>query len=91
MDNLEDVYRKLSLTEEEAKKVIFEEDTPVKKVEEIALSLVGSLMTEGRCNNRVMKNVLKNIWKPSKGLVVRDLDSNLFVFQFFSPVDGSLC
>ena len=35
----------------------------------------------------MMKNVLKNIWNLLKGIMVRDLDSNLFVFQFFSVVD----
>jgi len=30
-----------------------------------------------------MKAMFKNIWLPVKGLVIRDLDKNLFVFQFF--------
>jgi len=34
-----------------------------------------------------MKNVLKNVWKPSKGDIIRDLDKNHFAFQFFSAVD----
>ncbi|KAJ8452207.1 hypothetical protein Cgig2_006012 [Carnegiea gigantea] len=34
-----------------------------------------------------MKTVLKNIWKPEKGVIIRDLDTNLFAFQFFSSVD----
>ncbi|KAJ8430665.1 hypothetical protein Cgig2_033821 [Carnegiea gigantea] len=34
-----------------------------------------------------MKNVLKNTWKPSKVLVVRGLDCNLFVFQFLSQAN----
>ena len=31
--------------------------------------------------------VLRNIWKRAKGLVIRDLDTNLFVFKFSSDVD----
>jgi len=34
-----------------------------------------------------VKTVLKNIWKPSKGLVIRETDPNLFPFQFFSKKD----
>ncbi|KAJ8431934.1 hypothetical protein Cgig2_017420 [Carnegiea gigantea] len=30
---------------------------------------------------------MKNIWRPSQGLVVTDLDQNLFAFQFFSIGD----
>jgi len=34
-----------------------------------------------------MKSVLWNVWKPSKGLVIHDLDTNLVAFQFFSEFD----
>ncbi|KAJ8451421.1 hypothetical protein Cgig2_017812 [Carnegiea gigantea] len=34
-----------------------------------------------------MKTVLKNVWKPSKGVIIRDLNKNLFAFQFFSTAD----
>ncbi|KAJ8452109.1 hypothetical protein Cgig2_016690 [Carnegiea gigantea] len=86
-DKLEEEWSRLSLTQEEAKIVEFEEETPAEKVEQIALSLLGKLMMEGSFNARVMKNVLKNIWKPSKGLVRRDLYDNFFMFQFSSATD----
>ena len=59
----------------------------MEKKEEIALSLLERLLTDSSFNARVMKIVLKSIWKLSKGLVVRDLDDNLFLFQFFSATD----
>jgi len=34
-----------------------------------------------------MKNVFKNEWKPAKGIIIRDIEGNLFAFQFFSVVD----
>jgi len=82
--NLEEAWSRLSLTEEEATFVEFEEEMLVEKKEEIALSLLGKLLTDSSFNPYVMKNVLKSIWKPSNGLVVRDLDDNLFLFHFFS-------
>jgi len=82
-DGLEEAWKKMSLTEEDAQVLDFDEETPAKKTEEIEPSLVGKLMTEGNFNVRTMKNV----WKPSKGLVIRDLDVNLFVFQFFLHAD----
>ena len=30
---------------------------------------------------------MKNIWRPSQGLVIIDLDHNLFAFQLLSPGD----
>ena len=76
-NKLEEGWNRLNLTQEEAKIVEFKEETPVEKVEQIALSLLGKLMTKGSFNARVMNNVLKNIWKPSTGLVIRHLDNNL--------------
>jgi len=86
-DDLEEAWKKTSLTEEEAQVLDFDEETLAEKVEDIELSLVGKLMTNDNFNVHVMKNVLNNVWKPSKGLVIRDLDINLFVFQFFSHAD----
>jgi len=80
-------WEKLTLTEEEAIVAVFDEAVPAEKVEEIALSLVGKPMCDGPFNARVMKSVLKNIWKLAQGVVIRDLDSNLFVFQFLSEAD----
>ncbi|KAJ8444151.1 hypothetical protein Cgig2_030971 [Carnegiea gigantea] len=34
-----------------------------------------------------MKIVLKSIWKPLKGMAVREMDENVFLFQFFSKKD----
>ena len=34
-----------------------------------------------------MKFVFRNIWKPNKGPVIRDLDSNLYAFHFFAASD----
>ena len=34
-----------------------------------------------------MKSIFCNIWKLSKGLIIRELDSNLFAFQFFAAAD----
>ncbi|KAJ8432152.1 hypothetical protein Cgig2_006854 [Carnegiea gigantea] len=89
-DNLADAWSRLSLKEAEAEVVEFEEEAPGERKDEIALSLLEKLMTESNFNPRILKSVMKNIWKPSERLVVRDLDTDLFLFQFFSEKDESL-
>ena len=42
----------MSLTEEEAQVLDFDEVTPAEKTEEIEISLVGKLMTEGNLMSR---------------------------------------
>jgi len=34
-----------------------------------------------------MKIVMKNFLKPTKGVIIRDLDKNMFSLQVFSAVD----
>lgn len=58
-----------------------------------SLLLVGKVLTQTNKTNinvRAMKTVFKNILRPAKGLVIRELDKNLFVFQFFSKNDREL-
>ena len=55
--------------------------------EQIALCLRGKLHTNDYFNAVAMKSVLKNVWKPSKRVIIRDLYRNLFEFQFFSTAD----
>ncbi|KAJ8422639.1 hypothetical protein Cgig2_000445 [Carnegiea gigantea] len=49
--------------------------------------LVGKLLTESYFNPEATKAVLQNIWKPARGVIIRELDKNLFSFQFFSTAD----
>jgi len=84
---LEEAWNRLTLTGDEEEAAIFEEETPTEKLEEIQLCLWGKLLTNKQFNARAMKVVLKNIWRPEKGVVIKDLDSNLFSFQFFSWAD----
>lgn len=57
------------------------------EVSQVGLALVGKLFTNSVFNIEAMKSVLRSSWKPLKGMVVREIDKNLFVFQFFCPMD----
>ncbi|KAJ8443086.1 hypothetical protein Cgig2_030854 [Carnegiea gigantea] len=57
------------------------------RMEQIALCLYGHLLTGKSFNSRAMKSVFCNIWKSNKGVVICDLDYNLFSFRFFSTAD----
>ncbi|KAJ8426994.1 hypothetical protein Cgig2_033852 [Carnegiea gigantea] len=51
------------------------------------LSLIGKLYTTNTFNIGAMKSTFKNVWKPARRLVIKELDQNLFIFEFFSKVD----
>ncbi|KAJ8430330.1 hypothetical protein Cgig2_015387 [Carnegiea gigantea] len=87
MEELNMERSKLKLTAEEEKVVVFDEEIPTEKKEKIELSLIGKFFTTNSINVKVMKTVMRSVWQPGKGLVVGELDTNFFVFQFFSAKD----
>ena len=48
------------------------------------MCLVGKLLTDNQFNAEALKTTMKNVWRPVRGVIVKDLDKNLFAFQFFS-------
>ncbi|XP_074361558.1 uncharacterized protein At4g02000-like [Apium graveolens] len=51
------------------------------------LCLVGRLLTEKGVNTKVMKSRIADVWRPSMGLNITDLDQGIFLFQFFRKED----
>ncbi|KAJ8446558.1 hypothetical protein Cgig2_019711 [Carnegiea gigantea] len=62
-----EVWSRLSLTDEEERVAVCDEDESEERIEQIALCLWGKLLIESYFNPRTMKAVLKNIWKPARG------------------------
>ncbi|KAJ8446530.1 hypothetical protein Cgig2_027492 [Carnegiea gigantea] len=69
---LEEAWKRLSLTMEEETVIECDDEASNDRTEQISLYLW---------------DFLNNVWKPSKGVIIRDLDKNLFAFQSFSAVD----
>ncbi|KAJ8445804.1 hypothetical protein Cgig2_027885 [Carnegiea gigantea] len=84
---LKDAWSQLKLTEEEEQVIVCEEDESEERLEQISLCLWEKLLTDNYFNGGAMKMVLKNVWKLVKGVVIWDLDKNLFSPHFFSEAD----
>lgn len=88
-DSLLDEWEKFNLTEEESRVVgedfegVDDEDQRV----QISLTLVGKLLTGKPFNFEALKRTLTSVWSLKDGVAIRAVDSNLFVFQFFSSSD----
>lgn len=80
-------WNRLSLTEAEDEVIDFDpgQDEDVKA--QVSLCLLGKLNTKYPFNPKALKQTMRNVWRPSQGLVITDLDQNLFAFQFFSLGD----
>uniref|UniRef100_A0A803NEJ9 Thioesterase domain-containing protein n=1 Tax=Chenopodium quinoa TaxID=63459 RepID=A0A803NEJ9_CHEQI len=75
----------LTLTEEE-EEIIYCEDEETETIsKQLRLCLVGMLLTLTLFE--AMQNTLRIAWRLMKGVVVREIENKLFIFQFFSITD----
>lgn len=51
------------------------------------LCLVGRFIVEGAVDFQAMQNTLASLWKPGKGVHIKEIETNLYVFQFFHEID----
>lgn len=77
----------LTLSEEEDGGMIIDEGDIKDAYEDYKFVLVGRLMTEKPIKFNVLKDTIAAIWRPGKGLNIKEANPNLFLFQFFHEVD----
>lgn len=54
---------------------------------DVKLRLVDKFLNEGIMDFSAMQQTLAALWRPGKGVYIRELDTNLYVFQFYHEVD----
>lgn len=52
------------------------------------LCVVARFISDGHVDFQAMQQTLAALWKPSMGVYIKDLDTNLFLFQFYHEVDA---
>ena len=85
-----EVYSQLSIDEEEEVGLVFKEDEIQAEKEEnlnLQFCLVGRFLIDKAINFPAMKNTMAGLWRPGKGICIKDLSPTLFLFQFFHEVD----
>ncbi|KAK6125540.1 hypothetical protein DH2020_040719 [Rehmannia glutinosa] len=86
-DSIDELCCRMQLQEEEEGGVCLDESDDVVQTQEIRWCLVGRFLTERQLNFLAMKNTLASIWRPVKGVFIKELGPNLFLFQFFHELD----
>ncbi|KAJ8430275.1 hypothetical protein Cgig2_026377 [Carnegiea gigantea] len=71
---LEEVCRNLELTEQDADVITFDDEGLEEKLEQIALCLYGRLLMGKKFNAGAIKSVLRNIWKPNRGVEISGIE-----------------
>lgn len=82
----------VSLEEEEGDALLMEE--PTSENNDLhqqgfnpALCAVGKFISEGKVDFLAMQHTLTALWKPGKGVFIKELDVNLYLFQFYHEID----
>ncbi|XP_074342621.1 uncharacterized protein LOC141680236 [Apium graveolens] len=87
IQKLEEALAMVSLEEEEQGGLNYEDTTEELSEIDDRWCLVGKFLTESSIDFQAMQHKMANLWRPGKGLYVKQLESNRFLFQFYHEVD----
>ncbi|XP_057793093.1 uncharacterized protein LOC131009698 [Salvia miltiorrhiza] len=73
--------------QEEDEEPIIIQTSNISDADQISLTLVGRVWTERSVNAFGLMDTMKQIWNPAKGVTCREIQTNLFSFQFNSSRD----
>ncbi|KAM6592517.1 hypothetical protein CsatA_000220 [Cannabis sativa] len=80
-------YAQINLEEEEEGILIGDDN----EGEEVALDdrwcLVGRFLTGRTFDFDAMRHMMASLWQPGKGVYIRELDTNRYLFQFYHEID----
>uniref|UniRef100_A0A803QIZ5 DUF4283 domain-containing protein n=1 Tax=Cannabis sativa TaxID=3483 RepID=A0A803QIZ5_CANSA len=80
----------LCIDEEEELEAVFDVEEGEEDIEpdfDDRWCLVGKLLTGKISDYQIFQNIMADLWKPGKGLYVKILEPNRFLFQFFHEID----
>lgn len=83
--DLEALYARLALEDEEDEAVVVAEGEAILKKD--LYVLVGCFLTEKNINFDAMQNVLASPWRPKEGMKVHDIRGHRYTFVFYHPLD----
>ncbi|XP_030489697.2 uncharacterized protein LOC115706250 [Cannabis sativa] len=85
--NLEDQYAALNIEEDEEEGLLFEGEHDEAFEIDDRWCLVGRFLTHRSIDFQAMQNKMAQLWQPGRGMYVKELENNLYLFQFYHEVD----
>lgn len=88
LKEMEESFAAIRLEDEDEEGLIYEGDTTEICSEiDVRWCLVGRFLTDSPIDFQAMQHKMASLWKPGKGVYVKALESNRFIFQFYNDVD----
>lgn len=84
---MEEKFASITLEEEVQGGLSYEGDTGELSDIDTRWCLVGRFLTESTIDFQAMQHKMASLWRPGKGLYVKDLGGGRFLFQFYHDLD----
>uniref|UniRef100_A0A803NZS4 Reverse transcriptase n=1 Tax=Cannabis sativa TaxID=3483 RepID=A0A803NZS4_CANSA len=82
-----DQYAQLQLEEDEEGVLISDDQEGEEQAFDDRWCLVGKFLTNRTIDFDAMRHMLESLWQPGKGVYVKELDTNRYLFQFYHELD----
>lgn len=89
MARVEDINEQMAgmnIEDEENEQIIFDEGVE-EATNKFEMCLVGRFLSEKGINTRAIKSKLADVWRPARGINIKDLKPGIFLFQFYHADD----
>ena len=81
-NDLQEMWSRFSLTEEEGKMATVTNAVVRAKEEKVRHGLVGKLLNRKPVNREAFKSFIKQMWKIEKGFSILEVSDDVFLFNF---------
>lgn len=77
----------LSLLDEEDGGIVFDPEKGHESKADLNLCLVGMFLMDRSLRVKAMKERMKEVWRPTRGVDIKEVEDGILVFQFYHKFD----
>lgn len=85
-NDLNDQFAGLDIDDEENSAFVFGGEEEV-EINMYGLCIVGRFLTERKINVNEMKSKMADVWRPTMGINIKEIEQGIFLFQFYHKED----
>ncbi|KAF4391034.1 hypothetical protein F8388_024866 [Cannabis sativa] len=85
--DLNEQYGQISLEDEEEEVLIGGDEDGEEAIFDDRWCLVGKFLTGRTLDFDAMRHMMASLWQPGKGVFIKELDTNRYLFQFYHELD----
>lgn len=85
--DMEESFARFKMDEEQEGGISYEEHTEDLSEIDVRWCLIGRFLTESPIDFQAMQHRMAALWRPGKGVYIKEVDRNRYIFQFYHEVD----